>query len=101
MTWWSILININDFIELVCDFLGAAHAYTQNNFSYTNELEWWNKDKEKGNKGMNPINKKMLDIIFSDLAYAENHPVATQTTPEKLIKSGYLQEVWEANNEVD
>ena len=87
----------NDFVELVCDFLGAAHAYTESNFSYTNELEWWKKDREDNNKGMNLINKKMLDIIFSDLAYAETSPSITQITPEQLIKSGYIQQIWEAN----
>ena len=52
---------------------------------------------------MNSKNKMMLDIIFSDLEYADNHllsgcPTALLTsTPESLIKSGYLQEVWRAN----
>jgi hypothetical protein len=45
----------------------------------------------------------MLDIIFSDLEFADNHqmegcPTSLITsTPESLIKSGYLQEVWRAN----
>lgn len=83
----------NDFVELICDFLGAAHAYSENNFSYYNELQWWEKDREKGNKAMNPINKQMVDIILYDLAAAE----IAGSSPEQLIKSGYIQQVWEAN----
>jgi len=85
----------NDFVELICDFLGAAHAYSEENFSYYNELQWWEKDREKGNKAMNPINKRMVDIILHDLAAAENDLILN--SPEKLIKSGYIQQVWEAN----
>lgn len=88
------LMPKKDFVELVCDFLGAAHAYTGNKFSYRNELEWWKKDKENGNKAMHPKNKLMLDIIFSDFAIAEE---LKQTTPEELIRSNYIQQVWEAN----
>ena len=86
-----------DFTELVCDFLRAAHAYSKEKFSYTNELQWWKLDRELGNRAMPEANKKMLDIIFSDLAYAEQHPVAAGKTPEKLIKSGYIQKIWRAN----
>lgn len=98
---------MNDFVEMVCDFLGAGRAYSGKGFSYTGERTWWLKERETGCKAMHPANKKMLDIIFSDLEYAENHllsgcPTALITsTPESLIKSGYLQEVWRANNEVD
>jgi len=83
----------NDFVELICDFLGAAHAYSEENFSYYNELQWWKNDREKGNKAMNPINKQMVNIILQDLAAAER----TNGSPEQLIKSGYIQQVWEAN----
>ena len=86
-----------DFVELVCDFLGAAHAYNEKQFSYRNEYEWWKRDREKGNKAMPLPNKIMLDIIFSDLACAEARSNATQKTPEQLIKGGYIQAVWRAN----
>lgn len=92
----------NDFVEMVCDFLGAGHAYNDH-FSYSRERSWWLEDREKGCKAMHPANKQMLDIIFSDLEYAENHclsgcPTSLITsTPESLIKSGYLQEIWRAN----
>jgi hypothetical protein len=93
----------NDFTEMVCDFLAAGRAYNGDNFSYTSERSWWLNERQNGSKAMNIKNKLMLDIIFSDLEYAENHslvgcPTAIMTaTPESLIKSGYIQAVWEAN----
>ena len=35
------LMSKKDFTELVCDYLGAAHAYNHDEFSYANELQWW------------------------------------------------------------
>lgn len=93
----------DDFVEMVCDFLAAGRAYSGDCFSYSSERAWWLKDREYGSKAMNPKNKRMLDIIFSDLEYADNHMIAgcptslITSTPESLIKSGYLQEVWRAN----
>ena len=89
----------NDFIEMVCDFLGAGRAYSGKNFTYKGEYEWWQKDKEKNNKGMNEVNKKMIDIIFSDLAIAENPEAHNMTremvlTPEELINSDYIRTVY-------
>ena len=93
----------DDFVEMVCDFLAAGHAYSGDHFSYSNERAWWLKDRDKGCKAMHPWNKRMLDVIFSDLEYADNHMLSgcptslITSTPETLIKSGYLQEVWRAN----
>ena len=94
---------MNDFVELVCDFLAAGRAYRGDMFSYSGERSWWLHEREHGSRAMNEKNKQMLDIIFSDLEYADNHcmsgcPTALLTmTPEKLIKTGYIQEVWRAN----
>ena len=93
---------MNDFVEMVCDFLAAGKAYNGKFFSYTGERNWWIKERETGCKAMNEINKKMLDIIFSDLEIAENPMLAHLSgeqvnTPEQLIKKGYIQEVWRAN----
>jgi len=91
---------MDDFVEMVCDFLGAGRAYSGKCFSYSNERSWWLKERDGGNAAMNPINKKMLDIIFSDLEYAENHLISGCPTslitmgPEDLIKTGYFQEIW-------
>ena len=96
---------MNDFVEMVCDFLGAGRAYRGSAFSYTGERTWWIKERENGCKAMNEENKKMLDIIFSDLEIAENPMLAkldrTQVkTSEQLIRSGYIQEIWRANTSV-
>ena len=91
---------MNDFVELVCDFLAAGRTYAKGCFSYSNERAWWLHERDYGSKAMNTRNKKMLDIIFTDLEYADNHmmvecPTSLITsTPESLIKSGYIQEVW-------
>lgn len=97
------LMPMNDFVEMVCDFLGAGRAYSGDMFSYSSERAWWLKERDRDCKAMHPANKQMLDIIFSDLEYADNHclsgcPTALLTmTPENLIKTGYIQEVWRAN----
>ena len=94
---------MDDFVELVCDFLGAGRVYSGDMFSYSGERDWWLQEREKDSRAMNPKNKKMLDIIFSDLEYADNHlmsgcPTSLLTMgPEDLIKTGYIQEVWRAN----
>lgn len=87
------------FIEMVCDFLAAGRAYSKNNFTYLKEYEWWQHDRENGCKAMNQKNKIMLDIIFSDLAAAEKNCQYHNSfmTPEQLLKSSYLHDVYEAN----
>ena len=99
----ALLMPMDDFVEQVCDFIAAGIAYKggREYFTFSSERAWWlNKRK---NCAMNEKNKIMLDIIFSDLEYADNHmlsgcPTALLTsTPESLIKSGYIQEVWRAN----
>ena len=99
------LMPKNDFVELVCDYLGAAAAYGKvDDHFYAREREWWKTKRE--NCAMHEKNKIMLDIIFSDLEKAENPMLIDLEdefrhwipTPEKLIKTGYIQKVWEANS---
>lgn len=96
----------DDFIEMVCDFLGAGRAYSGDHFSYSNERAWWLRERDKDCTAMHTENKKMLDIIFSDLEYADNHMLSGCPTslitmgPEDLIKTGYLEEIWRANHHV-
>lgn len=87
------------FIEMVCDFLAAGHSYSTNNFTYLKEYEWWKKNRDSSCKAMNQKNKIMLDIIFSDLAAAEKNCQYHDSfmTPEQLLKSGYLHDIYEAN----
>lgn len=97
----------DDFVEMVCDFLAAGRAYMGDGFNYSREHAWWLDDRNKGNKAMNEVNKRMLDIIFSDFEYADNHMLSgcptslITSTPESLIKSGYIQEIWRANTSHD
>lgn len=97
----ALVMPCDDFVEQVCDFLGAGRAYSGDRFTYSSERAWWLEKRQ--HCAMNIKNKIMLDIIFSDLEYAENHclsgcPTSLITsTPETLIKSGYLQEIWRAN----
>ena len=83
------------FIELVCDFLGAARTYLKKDFSFQKEKEWWEKKREKVK--LNDKHIIMLDIIFSDLAYCERRAYIDVLTPEKLLKTGYIGMIWEAN----
>lgn len=87
------LMPKKDFTEMVCDFIGAAKAYSNDKFTFAAERKWW--ENKRKICAMNEKNKIMLDIIFSDLAHAEAGDLPH--TPEELIKSGYIQEVWEAN----
>lgn len=87
-----------DFVEMVCDFLGAAHSYSKGKFSFQKELEWWKQARDNDCKAMHPRNKLMLDIIFSDLAYCEKRAYLDIPTPTQLLKSKYIQKIWEANN---
>lgn len=86
-----------DFIELVCDYLGAAKAYFGDNFSYAGEYEWWK--KKRACCAMHEANKRMLDIIFSDLAEAEEYSsfLDIYRKPESLIRNGYLKKIYTAN----
>ena len=79
------------FVELVCDYLGAARAYLGQDFSFKKEREWWESKRNK--VSMNEKNKIMLDIIFADLYNWERIGNST----DKLIKNKYIQQIWEAN----
>ena len=96
------LMPEKDFVEMVCDFLGAGQAYSRESFTYYKEYKWWQKEREGGCKAMHPANKKMLDIILWDLQVAENpvkygHLRKMVHTPEQLLKLGYIQDVYNAN----
>lgn len=92
------------FAEMLCDYLGAARAYLGDKFTYKDELEWWMKKRNKC--AMHESNKRMLDIIFSDLAVAAReeiaHPGKWATTKELLTHTtynhiGYVENVYNAN----
>ena len=93
---------MNDFVEMVCDFLAAGRAYSGKNFTYEKERLWWKHEREYGCAAMNERNKIMLDIIFSDLAAAEQPEknglkLDWIKSPEQLIKERYIQSIYKAN----
>lgn len=84
-----------DFTEMVCDFLAAGRTYMGKEFTYSKEYKWWLEDKDKGNKGMNEHNKKMMDYILKTLEIAENPLIINQSksivrSPEEMIKKGLI-----------
>ena len=86
----------DDFVELVCDYLGAAHAYQGDNFTYASELAWWKKRRQKC--AMNELNKRMLDIIFTTFhdmeMQDETFGIYDEKNVDKLIKSGFIQQIY-------
>lgn len=50
-------------IEMLCDYLGAARAYTGENFTMTSEWNWWINKKSKG-IAMHPNTIKFIDICL-------------------------------------
>lgn len=92
------------FAEMLCDYLGAARAYLGKDFTYKRELEWWMNKRNRC--AMAEANKRMLDIIFSDLAVAAREEVArpgSWATPKDLLHHttfehiGYVESVYNAN----
>ena len=96
-----LLMPLKDFTEQVCDFLGAGRAYNPQGFTYSREYEWWKNNRDK--KKMHEKNKMMLDLIFFELSITENpNRIPTDIpfirdwipTPEKYLKSGRIEEVY-------
>lgn len=47
--------------ELICDFMGAGHAYMGKEFSYDAEFEWWENKKSTCNLLMHPETMQFID----------------------------------------
>ena len=95
------LMPCNDFVEMVCDMIGASVAYNHKDHShiFRNCRKYWADHQARG-CAMNLQNRIMMDIIWSDLAFAEeNWESGKATNPIHLIKSHYIQQVWRANSE--
>lgn len=56
-----------DSLEMLCDYLGAGHAYMGKNFSYEAEYDWWLKKKENP-LAMHTINKCFITSVLKELA---------------------------------
>lgn len=55
-----------DSVEMLCDYLGAGHAYMGKNFSYEAEYNWW-LNKKKTNLAMHPINRDFITLALDQL----------------------------------
>lgn len=58
-------------VEMLCDYLGAAHAYWGKSFSYTAEYDWWH-EKRKTAK-MHPSTKNFITQVLRTLAKYEKY----------------------------
>ena len=83
-------------LELLCDDLGAGHAYMGKNFTYQGEYKWW-QNKIKNPIAMHPATKTFIDKVLSRLAWREEHNVGYKALLNKknLIKIYHecLQEI--------
>ena len=55
-----------DSVEMLCDYLGAGHAYMGKNFSYEAEYKWW-LNKKKTNLAMHPVNRAFITLVLDQL----------------------------------
>ena len=95
------MMPCDDFIEMVCDTLGASVAYNHGDIEnvFNNCRDYWIKHVHRG-CAMNLQNHVMMDIVMADLAFAEtNWKSGKATNPIELLKSHYIQQVWRANSE--
>lgn len=51
-------------LEMFCDYLGAGRAYSENNFTYRGEYEWWLK-KKKNPLAMHPAIQYFITDMLS------------------------------------
>lgn len=74
-------------LELLCDYLGAGHAYMGDTFTYQGEYKWW-QNKIKNPIAMHPATKAFIDKVLSRLAWREEHNVEYKALLNKknLIK---------------
>ena len=56
-----------DALEMICDFLGAGHAYSKKNFTYQSEYEWW-QNKKKNPLAMHPQTKAFVEIMLKQMS---------------------------------
>ena len=91
------LMPCNDFVESVCDMLGASLAYSDGNKANVFRAckKYWNGHQIRG-CAMNEANQAMMDRIWWDLSNIEAgfERGDTTETPENHLKNGYLQRVW-------
>ena len=61
----------DDALEMLCDYLGAGHAYMGKDFTYLGELKWW-LNKNQNPLAMHPQTRLFISDMLYILAQAEN-----------------------------
>ena len=72
-------------LELVCDYLGAGHAYMGHNFSYQKEYEWW-QDKKGKPIAMHPQTILFVENMLKYLAETEDTSALRKHTARKIYE---------------
>ncbi len=68
-------------VEMVCDFLGAGHAYLRGAFTYQKEYEWWQGKRRRGvamTAHMQEFVEGTLKRIAEENSLAALRPAATR-----------------------
>lgn len=55
-------------LELLCDYLGAGHAYNGKDFTLQGELMWWKGRNKDGKVAMSPLTWDFVDTMFKTMA---------------------------------
>lgn len=80
-------------VEMLCDYLGAGHAYYGKSFTYRKEYEWW-LDKKKKSLAMHPAIIKFIDKVLSDMAVTNGYYFS-----KSYVQNCYYQSVAEWSEE--
>lgn len=66
-----VIMPFNDALEMLCDYLGAGKAYSGKDFTFRDELKWYENKRETAN-AMNPVIKEFMYIMLYILANFES-----------------------------
>lgn len=80
----NLLMPYKYWAEMICDYLGAARAYNDKNFSFQAEEDWWNNKVQ--HCAMNEKLKKATSRVFTALGKQENvYNIDFWFSPERLL----------------
>ena len=66
----SLKMPFEDALEMLCDYLGAGHAYSGKDFTYLGELKWW-RNKVQNPLAMHEHTKWFITNMLTVLAFIE------------------------------
>lgn len=76
-------------VEMVCDFLGAGHAYSGDKFTVENELKWW-RNNEVNKKAMHPNTKRLVDVMmYLFTKVKDTREILSNKTVMEILKTCY------------